>query len=186
MMYDHCMLDIECLGTTPGAVIVQIGACMFNMRGEHDADTFLRNVDIQSCLNRDMYINGATVEWWFGQSDNARKALFLPPPVPIGQAMEDFKSWYSQRGDPSFIWSNGSDFDIPIMLEAWNRTMPGKAPWPYKGVRCCRTVSWMARHQGWAKEVPRSEQLVKHRADHDAIHQAQWTAAAMKYLREGK
>lgn len=183
MIYEHCMLDLETLGNSAGGVVLQIGAVCFNMMGGHHEDTFLRNVDIQSCLNRGLFVEGGNVEFWLRQEKDAQKSLFLPVPIPVNHAIEDFHKWWVHH-DPVFLWSNGSDYDIPIFLEAWTRSVAAKPPWPYKNHRCYRTMLWYARHEGW-KKPGRPEDMPKHQADMDALYQAYCLQSAITYLKKG-
>lgn len=80
MSMKHVMVDLETLGTKPGSVILSIGAVTFDLDGSgRDGRTFYQRVNIQSCLDAGMTVDGDTVEWWFHPDrDQARRALLSP------------------------------------------------------------------------------------------------------------
>jgi len=186
MIFEHAMLDLECFGKGRGAVLAQVAAVAFNIAGgpnHHSEDTFFRNIDLQSCLNRGMFVDGSTIEFWMNQSIDARLGLFSPPPVPLDQALGDLRLWL-QKEPTVFIWTNTADcFDMPILQEAWECSMAGKVPWSYKNFRDSRTIGWLARHMGWKKELIIRDD--KHNALADCLHQIYEVQGAFEYIRKG-
>lgn len=78
------MIDLETLGTASNSVILQIGACHFDLGpGDEPHDTFERTVTIDSCLRAGLIVNGSTVEWWLHQSETARHSVTEPNAVGI-------------------------------------------------------------------------------------------------------
>jgi len=69
-MTERIMVDIETLGTDPGAAIVSIGAVRFSTTndaaGAIEAE-FFESVALESCDAYGLDIDGSTVEWWLGQ-----------------------------------------------------------------------------------------------------------------------
>lgn len=118
------------------------------------------------------------------QSDDARKGLFAPLPMPLDQVLTDFRLWFGKH-EPVFVWSHGSTFDLPILEEAWRVSMPGTMPYKYKNVRDTRTLSWLARHAGWDDATPRPEMLTKHDALSDCLYQIRQVQEAFRYLQKG-
>ena len=69
--------------------------------------------------------------------------------------------------DKSFMWSNGADFDLPMLAHAY-ASYGMTVPWEFWNSRCVRTY----RSLPGAKSVPKVEPLVAHNALHDAVAQA--------------
>jgi len=73
MTADRIMLDIETLGTDPGATIVSIGAVAFDADGP--GDEFRAAVSPTSCQRHGLSIDAETLEWWLTQDAAAREQL---------------------------------------------------------------------------------------------------------------
>lgn len=173
------MLDLETLGTSSSAAILQIGAVFFDPRSDElAAGGFEVTVDLQSCLDAGLQVDGATVYWWLKQSDVARAAVTQPsmrlPPalLALGQ--------YLSREPEVRLWSHGAAFDVPI-LEGAYRACGLKVPWDHRAARDTRTFFWAAEDlTGWWTKPVRE---VAHTALADAIAQARDVQAAYAALR---
>jgi hypothetical protein len=180
------MIDLETLGTTADAVIVSIGAVAFNL----DAGTVLQGderasfyvvLDTETQPRR--HISADTLAWWMRQSDAARavfdRANLVQNHFPARTALGALNDWVRQvvlqanaQHKDLHVWSNGADFDLPMLAHAC-RTFNVPLPWfPYAG-RCYRTYKnlpgarkFVIRHDG-----------VHHNALDDAINQAQHLCA---------
>lgn len=181
MIYPHCMLDLETLGTEPGCVILQIGGVAFDLKGGTGLHHFYTNVSIQSCLNAGLHVKGSTVEFWLTQDEDARKGLLEPKPILLAYALGDFCRWFVDTGC-RYVWGHGATFDPPIFAEAWSRALPGGLPWEFRDVRDTRTIYDVAGQLGW--EPPRRTEL-KHIAVEDALYQVRCVQSAFLYLRKG-
>ena len=70
------MIDIETLGRTSNAVIVQIAAVAFDpMTGETDGE-FCINLDPVDCQKNGLTIDAETVLFWLKQSNEAKTKVF--------------------------------------------------------------------------------------------------------------
>ncbi len=135
---NNIMVDLETMATHPNAAIVAIGAVRFT---EELKDTFYQVVDLQSCIQAGMDVNGDTVNWWIMQEEEARKAI-TEPGVELTQALTQFASWL---GKEAVVWGNGASFDNAILTNAYYKT--GIAlPWQYYNNRCYRTVKSFHPH----------------------------------------
>jgi len=150
------MLDLETLGTHPGCVILSIGAVKFDRTGL--GKTFYARVDAQSCVDAGLEIDPATVMWWLGQGEAARREVSLPG-QPLDEVLEAFLAFYTP-GDR--VWGNGADFDNAILVEAFLACRLAR-PWAHKLNRCYRTVRAQYPHPGG---------VVAHHALEDAKAQA--------------
>ena len=134
------MLDLETLGTGNNAVIISIGAVLFDEDGI-SKNTFYLRVDPQSCVDVGMEMSVSTVMWWMKQSEEAR-AEFNKPSVSIEQALLSFRTWLVEHS-PNFgerkVWGNGVRFDNEILDNAYKKCKL-ETPWPYWGDACYRTL----------------------------------------------
>lgn len=169
------LVDLETFGTGPEAVIAAIGAVRFNTIDQNKIEEqFYLPIDVQSCIDIGMKVDGATIMWWLQQSEAAREALTKPRlSYPIKLALEAFQRWY---GDAKHIWSRGSDFDTVVLKSAF-RLCGMKEPWGYKDARCVRTLEQMADLE---KETSIG---VEHYALHDAISHALQVQKATRILK---
>lgn len=156
----HVMVDLETLGTASNSVIVALGAARFDANGV--LDTFYRRISAQSCVDVGLQLDVSTVEWWMKQSAEAR-AVFEQPGLQLATVLYDFQVWYAQG---ACLWGNGATFDNVLLANAY-KACKVKAPWPYWGDRCYRTVK--ALHP-LVKADP--FEGVQHNALDDAVHQA--------------
>jgi DNA polymerase III epsilon subunit-like protein len=157
------MLDLETMGTSNTAAIVAIGAVEFDPNGEPGSfvSKFYVTIDLQSNLDCGMTVDGLTVQWWLGQSDEARSALTFEQ--NLASALYSFQEWF---GAPSRqVWGNGASFDCVILASAY-RKFNVPVPWSFYHERCYRTMKEVHN------TVPRIEPVVKHNALHDAVAQA--------------
>jgi len=165
----HCMIDLETLSTRPTASIVSIGACKFDFE-IGIFDKFYINVSAHSCKMHGLHISTDTIEWWSKQSKEAR-LTWQKDPVSLQDALQKFLDWY---GDKSMkTWSNGADFDLPIIANAL-LTCNLQVPWKYWDGSCVRTIQMITN-----TKVPRSDGT-HHNALDDAVNQANYIISMVK------
>lgn len=105
-------------------------------------DTFDIKVDLQSCINLDLDIEGATLYWWFEQPAESRLQLTYRPSI-LSHALTDFTKWLPRPKWGQFsIWSHGANFDGVILRNAYQATGI-ECPWSYRDEKCYRTVKNM-------------------------------------------
>lgn len=197
------MLDLETFATGQNAAIVSIGAVAFI--GDEDSKFnalfsntpaqlegaglgFHRRIDLaNSNATKRGVISPATVEWWLGQSDEARASFVQEPRVPLGVALADFATWIEENfAKPRRLrlWSNGPTFDERLIREAFER-YGFSFPLSFRGSRCCRTMIELAELYGWDREQFKelSADIFKHNALHDAVFQARGVMLQRSHLR---
>lgn len=180
------MIDLETLGTTADAVIVSIGAVAFNLeagtvlQGDERA-SFYVVLDTETQPRR--HISADTLAWWMLQSDAARAVFdrvnLVQHHFPARTALSALNDWVRQvvlqanaQHKDLRVWSNGADFDLPMLAHAC-RTFNVPLPWlPYAG-RCYRTY----KNLPGARQVAMQRGGVHHNALNDAIDQAQHLCA---------
>ena len=165
------MLDLETTGVNPGCGILSIGACTFDLSYQfyqrispEDSNLFLKDeID--------------TLRWWNKQNPATRQEAFGGTKSLL-LVLCEFEDWFSQlpaaRTDIN-IWSNGADFDLPILKAAY-MIFDKEVPWaPYSG-RCHRTLKNLLPH------VKAPTNANKHNALEDAISQARHAVSILQVL----
>ena len=166
-MSKHVMLDLETFGTDDNAVIVAIGAVLFDFENDQVFETWYQVVDARSCVAVGLTMTPETVLWWLKQSDDAR-SMFATQGMDIKTSLKLFDAWIKEH-DPVGVWGNGSDFDNVLIKNAY-KAVGKPLPWKYYKNRCFRTMKDLFK-----VEVKRDG--IHHNAMHDAVHQ-------MKHLKE--
>lgn len=175
------MLDLETLATTPDACILSIGAVEFNPYSEEFLvrKQFYVTVDIAQGRT----ISQDTLWWWMQQGKEAQR-VFNPEEARILEdALVDFARWIEEDTDfvhadkkVDEVWSNGADFDIPIILSA-AAELDIVMPWSFRTHRCFRTLRALYPN---VKAPAKPETSVSHNALDDAINQARWCHLIMR------
>lgn len=176
-MLNNVMIDLETLGTKDDAHILSIGACIFDLTtgAVDETETFYRVIDWNSQPGRS--IDPDTVRWWMKQGVEATEEV-LKPGIPLHDALVDFRRWLPAKAT---VWSNGMNFDIPILRHAYNEDPSFRhPPWHWTKERDVRTVVAIAKG---LVDRPAAFDGVKHHALHDAIHQAKYISAMVMALR---
>lgn len=130
-MTKHMMIDIETLGTSSQAPIVQIGAVT------NSGEEFLFTVDIDDAV-RNGVVDGSTVKWWLSQSKEAIDSVFN---TDINGGLEKgLKCFYKFCKDSNcdFYWSHAT-FDFPVISDAYHKNGV-KPPYAYYNCRDLRTI----------------------------------------------
>ncbi len=176
IVMNDIMIDNETLDTTPGAVIISIGAVKFNKMTGVLGDKFYAVLDIEEQKLRGRTVSDDTVAWWAKQSEEARIALTTKDRRPVHDIMSELWDFIGGTWNDDFtntkpsqakIWGNGSDFDNPQIASLF--TMYGfDLPWMFWNNRCFRTMKSEFRHL--CAEPARGGTY--HNALDDAIHQA--------------
>jgi hypothetical protein len=175
----HIMLDLETLGTAADAVILSIGAVRFNLdTDEVDDAGFYASVSVDSNLEAKRRIQEDTLIWWLKQGP-AAQGVFHETKQTLGVALIDLSDW---MGDSeSFVWSNGADFDLPMLAHAYT-SLGIQIPWKFWNSKCFRTY----KNLPGAKTIKVPFEGVKHNALFDAVHQARHVQAIQAALFGGK
>lgn len=171
---NNMMLDLETLGTSSNAAIVSIGAVYFDPTTNTLGNEFYADIDLKSAVAFGGQIDADTVIWWLGQSEDARKALYLPhqttTAVNILTTLESFAEFCVPK---VHIWGNGVDFDNVVLGNAYKRAEM-EMPFSYGKNRCFRTMKAML------PSVNVNREGTHHHALDDAKHQARYLMAAMR------
>lgn len=166
---DNIMVDLETLSTAPNAMILSIGAVAFDVPFKPGTvKEFYVEIDLSSYNNTTLFdFSPATVQWWMGQSEEARQ-LFTPKEtdLPLTEALEQFSDFvFVHAGATPKVWGNGASFDNVIMSNAF-KICGVRQPWQFWNDRCYRTV------KNLYKEIPYEFEGTPHNALDDAYNQA--------------
>lgn len=173
----HIMIDVESLGTRSDAVILSLGAVKFDLDSDKiDDKAFYASISIDSNLELGRRIQEDTLQWWLNQEITAQ-SVFHEEKIALPQALEDFSDWVG-TGDYE-VWSNGADFDIPMVAHAFAQIQM-EIPWKFWAGNCVRTYKKLPGAKAIASGVPFAG--VKHDALADAVHQAQVVQAIHRNL----
>ena len=160
------MIDLETLGTSENAMIVSIGACLFDFNGI--VARHYSVIDIERPTVGKYDIDLGTVKWWMKQNDEAR-AVFNSPVGGLSDALIELRQFAHSFGATTKdlkVWGNGASFDNVILRNAYDKEGIA-SPWKYWNDRCYRTLKNMFRH------VPCQREGTPHNALDDAVTQAQ-------------
>ena len=166
----HVMLDLETMGVAPNAAIMSIGAVKFDPTrrelyapGDPDYEPpFYMTVDLQSCLDMGLKLDGSTVTWWMTQPTETRERL-LKDTQQLQTVLNEFAIWFGPVSMP--VWGNGAAFDCVILRSAFIATGV-YPPWTFRDERCYRTLCAAMPGVPWEKPT------VAHDALEDALAQA--------------
>jgi hypothetical protein len=176
------MLDLETMSTFSNAVVVSIGACEFDPRGNGIGNTFYCNVGLwNDQVAHGRHMHGDTIAWWLGADASspgqpARDQLFTEMVSPT-YALNKFAELF-EDGPVDEVWGNGSDFDN-IILGSLYTDYGIKRPWSYSTNRCFRTMKNLRLPNTFVKPVASG---THHNALDDAINQAWYLQAIYKAL----
>lgn len=151
-MPNHIMFDLETLGTSPGCVVLALGAYAFDPAGNdevHDPDplrNFYELIDVPDQMQKGLVMEWSTIQWWMKQSEEARLANFNPISWDwlLEGTAERFTSWVKTYGDDVNVWCNGASFDFPILKAAFAK-VDHDLPWSFQNERDARTIYRLAR-----------------------------------------
>ena len=193
------MIDLETFGTSNNAVIVQIGAVIFDRKtGKIEQNTFFANVTADSCVKAGMEMDASTVEWWLKQSKEARESLFTEPRLDVVSVLTQFKAWLEKMfslGEPAgstlekawrnriHLWSHAT-FDYNILQNAYLKAgVP--AAFNFRGARDLRTLTDLGEVHYWTPEYEQAHGRVgvHHNALDDCIYQVGYTVEALNKVR---
>ena len=181
-MSHDIMIDLETLGTTADAVIMSIGAVRFDLESgtvsECEENRFYCSVGIDSqVLHRRISIE--TIDWWKQQPQKASN-IFEEDKVHLTDALYRLRDWAIPPGVASLpitAWSNGADFDLPMLSHAY-AWMGFKPAWEPYSARCYRTY----KNLPGARTIKVERTGQHHNALDDAIYQARHLCAIHKAL----
>jgi len=165
--FKHLMVDIETLSTGSNAVICSIAAIPFCPYSGETGEAFARNIDIQSCLDVGLQVDGQTIYWWLNQSTEAQQAV-CHNPDPIQTVLCGLLAFNTFNLEQDYkIWAKGPSFDLSKLADAY-RACKINIPWHHSNERDVRTE--LAGYEKLIGEHVHFEGE-RHNAEADARHQ---------------
>lgn len=182
------MIDIETLGTEKDALILSVGAVLFDPFAP--AGTFLADwhepIALEDQSGRRASVE--TVMWWLGQSDAGRAMTQLRKdrvPVSLSELANELTLFAQGKLNAYFLrtlnletgrfWANAPTFDLTILRDAFT-TRGIKCPFSYREERCFRTL-----YQEFGNLVLDDEVEVDG-TKHDALYDAKRQAAKVQQI----
>ena len=142
-MINELMVDIETSGDKPGCKVLSLGAFGFNKDGQQVE--FYRRFDTKAQSAQGLFDTDSTMTWWQSQGKEAFEEAFGGDTDPI-KGIADFKQWVmanfrTGRADKFKAWSQGIDFDFPIMNRFFTAFGFNGCPWQFWQQYDYRTVA---------------------------------------------
>jgi hypothetical protein len=192
---NHLMLDLETLSTDDNAVVIAIGAVVFN--DEHVVESLGWNLAFDDMTG---HFDAKTIAWWMQQSAEAQAVTFggdrIAPWLAGSELVELLR-----RHDIKTVWANDPHFDVTILKNWWERYSVNAAaeaglhrpriayPWPfaYNQPRSFRTLVELGEQLGFNSEMRGAARgmYVAHNAVEDAAAQARVVIAIKRFISNG-
>lgn len=179
------MIDIETAGTLKNSAIMAIAAVKFDIATGEVFEDFYVNVDLQSCIDSGMEVDGGAIYFWMGERDKvkqpARDVLFEDR-KQLSEALVLLNGFVSPHPNAN-IWQH-SNFDAPILEDAYTRNKTNY-PWKFYNTRDIRTLMGLCPYQisQTCKAIPTNENA--HDALADCLYQIKYCTLAYNYVKEG-
>lgn len=168
----HIMLDIETLGTRPGAVILSVALVRFSDEAQVSINL---SVPDQQALG--LEVDPTTRAWWSQQDPVAWQAATVNP-LQLRTGLEYIGTWlnWAAGGDDFLVWCHGATFDCPLLGEVYRRAGMD-TPWKFWNIRDTRTLYDLASVDVKKYSIP-----PPHIALNDALAQTRAANAALAIL----
>ena len=171
MKHEEIMLDLETMGVSRDAPIVQIGAIAFSRSAPNETVVYYQEINLESAMAHGALPEAHTIIWWFEQDADARARMLhaMKNGVGLPMALVGFSQWVDNNTvDDRKVWGNSPAMDCVALRGAYSRCGM-EAPWKFYNERDYRTLR---------AEAPEVERLRK--ADHNALGDAD---AQLEHLR---
>ena len=180
----NAVIDIESLALTADAIILQIGAVLFDEKNVYIRSPQPFEAWITTHSQPGRRIDHDTVMWWFNpQQDEARTYLWRKRAFAcsLTAALDSLTFWFHVN-QPTELWARGPQFDVAALEHAY-ASMGRSVPWGHRAPRNVRTL--MSTHQG-SDDFPDvaliAEKLLKRSTKHDALYDAIEDAVIVRAL----
>lgn len=176
----HITFDLETLGNSCTAPIVQIGAVKFTPNILYDKghivdDVFKRNIKPKSLDKYGFMPDYETIYWWMRQGDAAKKQVFDPTgAMDLRQALLDFYNWIGKPKE--YLYWTHATFDPPI-LDYNCRKVNLDPIMPYSRHRDIRTIDYLTDGK-----IKVKRKGIWHAAEADALTQAHYISLMLNQL----
>lgn len=140
----HMMIDLETLDVTPTAVVLSVGACIFEFVDNQPSFTseFSNNVEVLQQMLNGRSVSQDTLNWWTKQSPQAKGRIVYPQAVSEPTALLDNLDAWGMAREFDYIWCQGGSFDFPILTNLY-RSYARDPFWKFWQERDSRTLIGM-------------------------------------------
>lgn len=173
--FSDVSLDIETLGTQPGAMITQIGVALFNRTGSPETHTASWNLALEPQQALGFTVEVATLQWWLRQSAEARDSWANAPTTLPSDALRELSTLIQHRCIKPTLWANSPSFDFVMLAPFWRRAKI-EQPWKFYMEADVRTLKLVA------PAVPKRTPALAHNAASDAEAQALYVRDVFAHL----
>lgn len=109
-------VDIETLATDPRAVVVSVGAVVFDTDTGEEIESKYWVFDWQEQMTRwSRHVDPATLAWWLKQEDPVREVLTVSNGLTAHDEFADEFFGLATKHGTSNFWAKGPHFDIAIL-----------------------------------------------------------------------
>lgn len=186
MTLKHIVFDTETLGIRENAIVLSIGAVAFEMEPgtKNDYDRYiLDGFHVKFSIKDQLHtwkrsVDEGTVEWWKGQSEEAKKILKPSPnDVTMAEGLTQLNDWIKSidgyKWNSSYVWSRGTYFDFPKMESMYHQAgvKCGFNTWKIRDVRTYIDIL-TGVDNGKYEPDRQPENFIAHDALHDAAMDA--------------
>lgn len=188
----HAMIDIESMGLTPGCPVLTIGLVWFDPENNGWSpayEGFYAKLDFLEVVeNYKEGLTAGTLQWWLGQSDEARAELTTSEgAMGVKEGLQALASHIHDTSEQSnlrdvYVWGNSNKFDLGLLEFMFDKEGI-EVPWNYARDMNCRTIVWLAKVLLGLKR-PDMLAGTAHNALDDARHQARYVTQMVQALAE--
>jgi DNA polymerase III epsilon subunit-like protein len=173
---DNITFDLETLGNSSYAPIVQIGAVKFTSDG-NIIDQFCKHIKLTSLKRYEsLVLDYETLAWWFSQDDKAIKSVFCnPDAVDLRLALLEFSKWIGKASE--YVYWSHATFDPPILDNNAQSVGLNKII-PHRNHRDIRTLIH------FVGEIEVERLGIHHNALDDALYQATYISKGLIMLKQ--
>jgi hypothetical protein len=189
------MFDLETLDTKPSAIVLSVGAVVFETWRNDDgslvswteAGDFLRVLNIQAQAEAGRSMSESTILWWMDQDSAAQREAFSRARDPVNIVLANFLNFVDKYADGetgtgiNAFWASPATFDFPIW-EDLAMTFAGHVPWTYRQKYDVRTVVREASYSAKGHKPASPIKGVPHQPTYDCRRQIDLLTAAREKL----
>ena len=196
-MYE-LMFDLETLDTKPSAVVLSVGAVVWETFHNEvtgltwePVERFMRVLDIDEQVAKHRTVSQSTLLWWQRQDPTAQAEAVNPVRLPVVQVLNEFREFagrFVTGSEPlNAFWASPVAFDMPIW-EDLAMTFSNHVPWKYNQRYDVRTVVREATYSAKAHILGDGGGNTSEGIPHTPVYDCDWqidllTAARQKLNR---
>lgn len=179
----NIMVDCETLGVGKRCVLLDIALVRFDINTGELGEVLHVCIDRKTQQDAGRLTDQSTIDWWEKQSDDAKEIFNVieQEGMSWSEAMNAVHHFICKVRNAT-LWSNGANFDIAILEEAYH--MAGKRqPWQMWKTRCVRTLHDIVKEltgMKWKDNVP--PPAVAHNSVEDCKYQIRYCVEAYAAL----